>query len=136
VRTSLKHKENKVATKHHLRNLQRSAGAVAVVLVFIAFFTSQIAFPQPPALKEVGSSIKDSCAKFNVVKFNDVKKLEVRVLANESKLIQVSGVPRKDLTWFCGDAREQVKSTAAFTWVRCERATNGAITWTFYTKQQ
>ncbi len=78
---------------------------------------------------EVGSTC-DACASNNTVWFS-AKEGRVDVSADSSKTVDL-GVHQTELTWYCGGTRERCANDKAFNRVRCERAGNGAITWTFY----
>jgi hypothetical protein len=82
-----------------------------------------------PDLKQVGTR-KDACSRGNEVRFAG-KNGDVTVAANESKLVELAA-PTTELFWFCGGTRERCANDNPFNWVRCERAGNGAITWTFF----
>ena len=53
------------------------------------------------------------------------------VNAGETKLIEMTA-PTLEITWYRGDSKERAANDVSFTHVRCQRAGNGAILWTFF----
>ena len=82
-------------------------------------------------LKRVGTT-KDACDKGNQIRFA-AKEGDVKVVADSSKLAELPATTR-ELFWYCGGTRERCANDEPFNVVMCERAGNGAIVWTFYTK--
>lgn len=80
-------------------------------------------------LAEVGTT-KDACDRSCGVRFA-TKSGDVVVAAGESKLVELVGYTR-EVIWYCCGTRERCANDHPFNWVRCERAGNGAIFWTFY----
>ena len=80
-------------------------------------------------LKQVGTT-NDACSSGNATRFAG-KDGDVTVGAGESKLVELPAYTN-ELFWFCGGSRERCANDNPFNYVRCERAGNGAITWTFF----
>ena len=57
----------------------------------------------------------------------------IDVAANGDRTVDLACY-QKTLKWYCGGSVESCSNSTYFNRVRCKRACNGAITWTFYNK--
>jgi len=77
----------------------------------------------------VGDS-KDGCARDNPVTLQG-RSGTVTVLADQSLRVELPA-DVNELRWYCGGSRERVANDTAFNVLHITRASNGAISWTFY----
>lgn len=73
---------------------------------------------------------KDACDGDDIVKFK-AKDGTIKVAAGQSKTVDMAA-PVSELTWYCGDDKERVANDVPWDRVKLTRASNGALSWTFY----
>lgn len=98
-------------------------------LLFGAAAYLALGIPDALADEKVGDT-KDACDKHDVVSFK-AKPGTVKVKAGETKTFEMDG-PRKHITWYCGNEQEEANNDVLWDKVRLKRASNGALSWTFY----